>query len=166
MSMKFGLALPQGTLMELAGITDPVEAYETMTQVALTAEEVGFGSLWLSDAFWAGDPSQNLFECWTTVAALARDTRRARIGQMVTYSGLRQPALLAQMASTVDVMSHGRLTLGIGLTCYHKFGRQQMIESKREEQRSRERASRKSENHDHASIDFVVATVVGRSHLW
>jgi F420-dependent oxidoreductase-like protein len=114
MSMKFGIALPQGTLMELAGITDPVEAYETMTQVALTAEEVGFDSLWLSDAFWPGDPSQNLFECWTTVAALARDTRRARIGQMVTYSGLRQPSLLAKMASTVDVMSHGRLTLGIG----------------------------------------------------
>ena len=114
MSMKFGIALPQGTLMELAGITDPVEAYETMTQVALTAEEVGFDSLWLSDAFWPGDPSQNLFECWTTVAALARDTRRVRIGQMVTYSGLRQPSLLAKMASTVDVMSHGRLTLGIG----------------------------------------------------
>jgi len=112
--MKFGIALPQGTLMELAGITDPVEAYETMTQVALTAEEVGFDSLWLSDAFWPGDPSQNLFECWTTVAALARDTRRARIGQMVTSSGLRQPSLLAKMASTVDVMSHGRLTLGIG----------------------------------------------------
>ena len=114
MPMKFGIALPQGTLMELAGITDPVEAYETMTQVALTAEEVGFDSLWLSDAFWAGDPSQNLFECWTTVSALARDTKRVRIGQMVTYSGLRQPSLLAKMASTVDVMSHGRLTLGIG----------------------------------------------------
>jgi F420-dependent oxidoreductase-like protein len=114
MSMKFGIALPQGTLMELAGITDPVEAYETMTQVALTAEEVGFDSLWLSDAFWPADPSQNLFECWTTVAALARDTRRVRIGQMVTYSGLRQPSLLAKMASTVDVMSHGRLTVGIG----------------------------------------------------
>jgi len=112
--MKFGIALPQGTLMELAGITDPVEAYETMTQVALTAEEVGFDSLWLSDAFWPDDPSQNLFECWTTLAALARDTRRARIGQMVTSSGLRQPSLLAKMASTVDVMSHGRLTLGIG----------------------------------------------------
>jgi len=112
--MKFGIALPQGTLMELAGITDPVGAYETMTQVALTAEEVAFDSLWLSDAFWPDDPSQNLFECWTTLAALARDTRRARIGQMVTSSGLRQPSLLAKMASTVDVMSHGRLTLGIG----------------------------------------------------
>jgi F420-dependent oxidoreductase-like protein len=112
--MKFGLALPQGTLMELAGINDPVEAYETMTQVALTAEETGFDSLWLSDAFWPGDSSHFLFECWTTTAALARDTTRVRIGQLVTYSGLRHPALLAKMASTVDVMSHGRLTLGIG----------------------------------------------------
>src|SRR6266566_1399224 len=114
MSMKFGLALPQGTLMELAGINDPVEAYETMTQVALTAEETGFDSLWLSDAFWPGDSSHFLFECWTTKAALVRDTKRVRIGQLVTYSGLRHPALLAKMASTVDVMSHGRLTLGIG----------------------------------------------------
>src|SRR2546426_3835196 len=114
MSMKFGLALPQGTLMELAGINDPLEAYETMTQVALTAEETGFDSLWLSDAFWPDDSAQFLFECWTTTAALARDTTRVRIGQMVTYSGLRHPALLAKMASTVDVMSHGRLTLGIG----------------------------------------------------
>ena len=100
MSMKFGLALPQGTLMELAGINDPVEAYETMTQVALTAEETGFDSLWLSDAFWPGDRSHFLFECWTTTAALARDTTRVRIGQLVTYSGLRHPALLAKMAST------------------------------------------------------------------
>ena len=114
MSIKFGVALPQGTLMELAGINDPLEAYETMTQVALTAEETGFDSLWLSDAFWPDDSAQFLFECWTTTAALARDTTRVRIGQMVTYSGLRHPALLAKMASTVDVMSHGRLTLGIG----------------------------------------------------
>jgi F420-dependent oxidoreductase-like protein len=114
MSIQFGVALPQGTMMELVGIKDPVEAYETMTQVALTAEEVGFDSLWLSDAFWPPDGSQFLFECWTTAAALARDTRRVRIGQMVTNSGLRNPALLAKMASTVDIMSHGRLTLGIG----------------------------------------------------
>src|SRR2546425_13312982 len=84
MSIKFGVALPQGTLMELAGINDPLEAYETMTQVALTAEETGFDSLWLSDAFWPDDSAQFLFECWTTTAALARDTTRVRIGQMVT----------------------------------------------------------------------------------
>lgn len=79
MSVKFGIALPQGTLLEFAGIADPVEAYETMTQVAVTAEEVGFDSLWLSDALWPGDSSQFLFECWTTTAALARDTKRVRI---------------------------------------------------------------------------------------
>src|SRR5947209_6987345 len=110
--MKFGLALPQGTLMEFAGIKEPVAAYELLTQVAVTAEEVGFDSLWLSDALWPGDPTQSLFECWTTTAALARDTKHVRIGQLVTYSGLRQPALLAKMASTVDVMSHSRLTVG------------------------------------------------------
>jgi F420-dependent oxidoreductase-like protein len=114
MSLKFGLALPQGTMMEFAGITDPVMAYELLTQMAVVAEEVGFDSLWLSDALWSADPSHSLFECWTTTAALARDTKRVRIGQLVTSSGLRQPALLAKMASTVDVMSHGRLTAGIG----------------------------------------------------
>jgi F420-dependent oxidoreductase-like protein len=121
MSLKFSVILPNGALNELAGIKDPVEAYEAMLRVARTAEEVGFDGVWLSDVFWPGDlsgaskSSQDfLFECWTTMAALARDTTRVRIGQMVTAAGLRQPALLAKMASTVDVMSHGRLTLGIG----------------------------------------------------
>jgi F420-dependent oxidoreductase-like protein len=54
------------------------------------------------------------FECWTTTAALARDTRRVRIGQLVTCNGYRNPALLAHMASTVDVLAHGRLNFGIG----------------------------------------------------
>jgi alkanesulfonate monooxygenase SsuD/methylene tetrahydromethanopterin reductase-like flavin-dependent oxidoreductase (luciferase family) len=55
-----------------------------------------------------------LFECWTSTAALARDTTRIRIGQLVTCAGFRNPALLAKMASTVDVLSHGRLEFGIG----------------------------------------------------
>jgi alkanesulfonate monooxygenase SsuD/methylene tetrahydromethanopterin reductase-like flavin-dependent oxidoreductase (luciferase family) len=53
------------------------------------------------------------FECWTTTAALARDTKRIRLSQEGTCQGYRNPALLAKMASTVDVLSHGRLTLGI-----------------------------------------------------
>jgi F420-dependent oxidoreductase-like protein len=121
MSLKFSVLLPQGATGELAVIKDPVEAYETMTRVAQTAEAAGFDSVWLADVLWPGHISGDalssqdfLFECWTTTAALTRDTKRVRIGQMVTYSGLRYPALLAKMASTVDVMSHGRLTLGIG----------------------------------------------------
>src|SRR5258706_7696079 len=51
MSLKFGLSLPQGWTMDLASIKDPVEAYETMTRVAQTADEVGFESAWLVDHF-------------------------------------------------------------------------------------------------------------------
>ncbi len=118
MSLTFGVILPQGPMNELAGFDDPVEAYEAMTRVALAADEAGFSSVWVADVLWPGDFSGStqglLFECWTTTAALARETKRVRVGQTVTYSGLRNPALLAKMASTVDVMSHGRLTLGIG----------------------------------------------------
>src|SRR5579859_1635531 len=116
MALKFGLLVPQGWTMDLAHIKDPVEAYETMTRVAQTADELGFASAWLVDHFHTRPVrSQEVtFECWTTTAAIARDTRCIRIGQLVTCNGYRNPALLAKMASTVDVLSHGRLNFGIG----------------------------------------------------
>jgi alkanesulfonate monooxygenase SsuD/methylene tetrahydromethanopterin reductase-like flavin-dependent oxidoreductase (luciferase family) len=124
MSLQFGVSLPQGWIMDLASIKDPVEAYEAMTRVAQTADELGFTSAWLVDHFHtAPQPSQEVtFECWTTTAALARDTKRIRIGQKVTCNGYRNPALLAKMASTVDVLSHGRLNFGIGAGWYeHEY---------------------------------------------
>lgn len=124
MPIKFGVSLPQGWTMDLAGIKDPVEAYETTTRVAQTADELGYNSAWLVDHFHTiPQPSQEVtFECWTTTAALARDTKRIRIGQMVSCNGYRNPALLAKMASTVDVLSHGRLNFGIGAGWYeHEY---------------------------------------------
>jgi alkanesulfonate monooxygenase SsuD/methylene tetrahydromethanopterin reductase-like flavin-dependent oxidoreductase (luciferase family) len=124
MALKYGLIVPQGWRMDLVGIADPVEAYETMTRVAQLAEEVGFDSIWLYDHFHTvPKPTQEVtFECWTSTAALARDTKRVRIGQMVTCNGYRNPALLAKMASTVDVLSHGRLDFGIGAGWYeHEY---------------------------------------------
>ncbi len=108
--------------MDLAGISDPVEAYETMTRVAQEAEALGFDSIWLYDHFHTvPTPTQEVtFECWTSTAALARDTKRVRIGQMVTCNGYRNPALLAKMASTVDALSHGRLDFGIGAGWYEQ----------------------------------------------
>jgi F420-dependent oxidoreductase-like protein len=124
MPMKYGVSLPQGWVMDLVHIKDPVEAYETMTSVAQTADETGFTSAWLVDHFHTiPQPSQEVtFECWTTTAALARDTKNIRIGQMVTCNGYRNPALLAKMASTVDVLAHGRLNFGIGAGWYeHEY---------------------------------------------
>ncbi|HYL42975.1 MAG TPA: LLM class F420-dependent oxidoreductase [Ktedonobacteraceae bacterium] len=124
MAVQFGLLVPQGWRMDLVGIADPVEAYETMTRVALEAEDLGYDSIWLYDHFHTvPKPTQEVtFECWTSTAALARDTRRVRIGQMVTCNGYRNPALMAKMASTVDVLSHGRLDFGIGAGWYeHEY---------------------------------------------
>lgn len=124
MTMQYGVIVPQGWRMDLVGITDPVEAYETMTRVAQEAETLDYHSIWLFDHFHTVPvPTQELtFECWTSTAALARDTKRVRIGQMVTCNGYRNPALMAKMASTVDVLSHGRLDFGIGAGWYeHEY---------------------------------------------
>jgi F420-dependent oxidoreductase-like protein len=124
MVMDYGLVVPQGWRMDLVGIPDPIEAYETMARVAHEAEALGFHSIWLYDHFHTVPvPSQEVtFECWTSTAALARDTKRVRVGQIVTCNSYRSPALLAKMASTVDVLSHGRLVLGIGAGWYeHEY---------------------------------------------
>src|SRR5215211_344864 len=64
-------------------------------------------------------PTMNcVFEAWTSCAGLARDTRNVKIGQMVTCNGYRNPAHLAKIASTVDVMSGGRLLCGLGAGWY------------------------------------------------
>ncbi|HLY32187.1 MAG TPA: LLM class F420-dependent oxidoreductase [Ktedonobacterales bacterium] len=123
MTMKFGVGLPQGWTMDLASIKDPVEAYEAITRIAQTSDELGFYSVGLADHFHTVPQAvqEKAFECWVTTAALARDTRRIRIGQ-VTCNGYRNPALLAHMASAVDVLSHGRLDFGIGAGWYeHEY---------------------------------------------
>ncbi len=124
MAMDYGIIVPQGWRMDLVDIADPVEAYEAMTRVAQEAEALDFHSIWLYDHFHTvPTPTQEVtFECWISTAALARDTKRVRIGQMVSCNSYRNPALLAKMASTVDVLSHGRLDFGIGAGWYdHEY---------------------------------------------
>jgi F420-dependent oxidoreductase-like protein len=122
--LRFGLFVPQGWTLDLVAIDDPVEQFEALVRVARRAEALGFDSVWLFDHFhtYFKPVLETTFEAWTTTAALARETSRIRIGQMVTGNGYRNPALLAKMASTVDVMSHGRLDFGIGAGWYeHEY---------------------------------------------
>lgn len=121
MAIRFGVFVPQGWRMDLAEIDDPIEQYETMTRVAQEADrEEGWDSIWVFDHFHTV-PTPELettFECWTITATLARDTRRVKVGQMVSCNGYRNPALYAKIASTVDVASHGRLYAGLGAGWY------------------------------------------------
>ena len=124
MTVKFGVVVPQGWRMDLVDISDPVEKYEAMTRVGLEAERLGVDSIWLYDHFHTVPlpELESNFECWVATAGLVRDTSTIRIGQIVTCNGYRPPALLAKMASTVDVMSHGRLDFGIGAGWYeHEY---------------------------------------------
>ena len=121
MATQFGVFVPQGWRMDLAEIKDPVEQYEAMTNVAKAADAIpAYDSIWVYDHFHTvPQPShESTFECWTITAALARDTKRVKVGQMVTCNGYRNPALLAKIASTVDVLSHGRLYCGFGAGWY------------------------------------------------
>lgn len=119
MSLEFGIFLPVGFGGELAAFADPIEAAERVVELARTAEECGFAAAWLPDHLQTVPPSTApVFESWSMLAALARDTDRIRIGPLVSSNGYRNPALQAKIASTVDVLSKGRLTLGIGAGWY------------------------------------------------
>ncbi|HZX02595.1 LLM class F420-dependent oxidoreductase [Kribbella sp.] len=114
--MKFGVFVPQGWRMDLAELADPVEQWEAMTAVARAADAGPWDSIWLFDHFHTvPEPTrETVFELWTTTAALARDTSRVNLGQLVGCNGYRNPALVAKMAATVDVASHGRMFAGLG----------------------------------------------------
>ncbi|MGB3307326.1 MAG: LLM class F420-dependent oxidoreductase [Thermomicrobiales bacterium] len=119
-SMTFGTFVPQGWKMDLTGIDDPVEQFETMIRVAQEADKGPWDSVWVYDHFHTvPNPTQNsVFESWLSSMALARGTTKVNVGQMVNCNGYRNPALFAKMASTVDAASHGRLYAGYGAGWY------------------------------------------------
>lgn len=84
--------------MELAHIEDPVEQFELMTRIGLEAEAAGYDSIWLYDHFHTvpRPALMTTFERWSAIAALARDTSRIKLGQMVTCNAYRPPSLLAR----------------------------------------------------------------------
>ena len=116
--MRHSIFLPMGFGHEFAGV-EPVAAFEALTDLTVAGDELGFDTAYVIDHLQTIPPSADpLFECWTTVAALLRSTRRIRIGQLVTANGYRNPVLQARMAATADVIGDGRFTFGIGAGWY------------------------------------------------
>jgi alkanesulfonate monooxygenase SsuD/methylene tetrahydromethanopterin reductase-like flavin-dependent oxidoreductase (luciferase family) len=102
--VKFGAQLPQET-----------DNFDLAIEAARECESLGYDSIWAFDhlsPFWTS--SKQNFECWTLLSAVAQHTKQIKIGTLVTNVNLRNPALLAKMSSTLDVISNGRLILGLG----------------------------------------------------
>lgn len=91
--------------------------YEAIRDHWQLAERLGYDSVWVDDHLYAvAQPTRaaDQLECWTLMAALARETRTIRFGALVACHSYRPPALTAKMAATLDVLSGGRFEFGYG----------------------------------------------------
>jgi len=114
-AVKIGLTLPQGCDREYLGM-DPRHAWRRTIEVAQWAETVGFESLWVYDHMQVDPPPEEaiVFEPIVELAAVAAATSRARLGHLVLAAAYRNAGLTAKAISTLDVVSGGRVELGIG----------------------------------------------------
>ncbi len=112
--MRFGLQVNP----YFAGSTG--NPWDSIAKVARVVDDSAFDSLWLYDHFlyeggFSGHPlPEPVMECFTTLGALAAITRRVRLGQLVIGVPYRNPAMMAKMATTLDLISQGRSILGVG----------------------------------------------------
>src|SRR6185369_2888828 len=108
--MRFGVFVPQGWRLDLAGI--PISNHwATMRDLAVAADNGPFESIWVYDHFHTVPlPTEEVtYEAWALMAAFAAVTSRVRLGQMCTGMAYRNPAYLAKIAATTDIVSGGRV---------------------------------------------------------
>ncbi len=110
----FGLQLPSFTFTD---IPDD-RLFERIIEIAVAAEEAGFDSFWVMDHYHqianVGPATDPMFEAYTLLGGVAARTSRIQLGAMVTGVTYRNPAFLAKVVTTLDVISSGRAILGIG----------------------------------------------------
>src|SRR5580692_1701476 len=114
--MRFGLQIPNFT------VGAPGDLFADVLDRANTAEAAGYDSVWVMDHFYQlppmGGPSQPMLDAYTLLGAIAARTSRIRLGALVTGVTYRNPAHLAKIVTTLDVISAGRAILGIGAAWY------------------------------------------------
>ena len=110
--------MPQATRPRFGIATAPMQVeYQDIVRVWREADSIPeIGHAWVFDHLLpiAGDRNGPIFEGWTLLSALAAQTQRLRLGLLVTSNRFRPPAMLAKIATTVDIVSGGRLEFGIG----------------------------------------------------
>jgi F420-dependent oxidoreductase-like protein len=115
--MRFGLQIPNFT-----DGAAPGALFDGVVAMAAAAEETGYDSVWVMDHFYQlppmGGPGQPMLDSYTLLGALAARTSRVRLGTMVTGVTYRNPAHLAKIVTTLDIISAGRAILGIGAAWY------------------------------------------------
>ncbi|BBU21371.1 LLM class F420-dependent oxidoreductase [Mycobacterium xenopi] len=113
--MRFGLFIPQGWRLDLVGIA-PAKHWAVMRELAAYADASAWDSLWVYDHFHTVPvpTGEATHEAWSLMAAYAAATSRIKLGQMCTAMSYRNPVYLAKVAATVDVISGGRVQMGIG----------------------------------------------------
>jgi len=115
--LNFGYQQPNHTFAD-----GPESTYKWLERVAVDAEHTGFDSFWIMDHLTqipiVTNPSEPILEPYVTLSAIASKTSRIKLGALVTSNTFRNPALLAKMAATLDVISNGRLFFGIGAGWY------------------------------------------------
>ncbi|HKF84867.1 MAG TPA: TIGR03560 family F420-dependent LLM class oxidoreductase [Candidatus Limnocylindrales bacterium] len=113
--MRVGIVVPQGWTGEYDG-WDASRAWARSVAIAHDAEALGFESVWLFDHVQTEPvPTDEItFEAFVGLSALAVETARVRLGHLVLCAGYRNPALVAKMMSTLDVVSGGRAELALG----------------------------------------------------
>jgi F420-dependent oxidoreductase-like protein len=119
--LRWGAFAPQGWKLEYTGWAAP-DAWARTVEVSQLAEQLGYDHLWVYDHVETvprREPT-HMFEAFTMLAALSQRTEKIRLGQMVTCASYRNAGLLAKEAATIDVMSAGRLILGLGAGWYER----------------------------------------------
>ncbi|MDT3400613.1 LLM class F420-dependent oxidoreductase [Streptomyces sp. B1866] len=111
--------------MELRIFTEPQQgaSYETLLAVAKAAEDLGFDAFFRSDHYLRMGSADGLpgpTDAWITLAGLARETTRIRLGTLMTAATFRLPGVLALQVAQVDQMSGGRIELGLGAGWYEE----------------------------------------------
>jgi F420-dependent oxidoreductase-like protein len=119
--MRAGVFVPQGWRLDLVGI-DADRQWQAIHDVAAAADVAGYESLWVYDHIHTVPVATQevTHEAWTLMGALAVSTSRIRLGQMCTCNAYRPPSYLAKVAATVDVLSGGRVEMGIGAGWYEQ----------------------------------------------